>query len=150
MPSSGEETSLEERNKAFIRSFIEEIFNKHNLSSVEKYFGKGSMEDSPQAGKSGEGFKQFLSDFFKAFPDMQTTIEHMVAENSLVVVFLKGSGTHTGEFQGIPPTNKPVNIRSADIYKIENETITGHWDVVDQLDLLKQTGALLVQKAGQE
>jgi predicted ester cyclase len=74
----------------------------------------------------------------------------MVAENNLVVVFLSGSGTHKGEFQGIPPTNKPVNIRSADMYRIENETITGHWDVVDQLDLLKQTGALLFQKAGQE
>jgi predicted ester cyclase len=149
MPDS-EETSLEERNKAFIKSFIEEIFNEHNLSSVEKYFGKGSIEGSPQAGKSGEGFKQFLTDLFKAFPDMQTSIEHMVAENNLVVVFLSGSGTHKGEFQGIPPTNKPVNIRSADMYRIENETITGHWDVVDQLDLLKQTGALLFQKAGQE
>jgi steroid delta-isomerase-like uncharacterized protein len=149
MPDS-EATSLEERNKAFIRSFIEEIFNKHNLSSVEKFFGKGSIEGSPQAGKSGEGFTRFLTDFFKAFPDMQTTIEHMVAENSLVVVFLNGSGTHRGEFQGIPPTNKPVNIRSADMYRIENEKITGHWDVVDQLNLLKQTGALLVQKADQE
>jgi hypothetical protein len=36
------------------------------------------------------------------------------------------------------------------MYRRENETITGHWDVVDQLDLLKQTGALLFQKAGQE
>ena len=142
MPSP-EGTSLEERNKTVIRSFIEEIFNEHNLLSIEKYFGKESVEGSPQAGKGGEGFKQFLTDFFKAFPDMHTTIEHMVAENNLVVAFLNGSGTHKGEFRGIPPTNKPVNIRSADLYKIENEIITGHWDVIDQLDLLKQTGALL-------
>lgn len=40
-------------------------------------------------------------------------------------------------------TNKRVNIRSADLYRIENEIITGHWDVIDQLNLLKQTGALL-------
>jgi predicted ester cyclase len=57
---------------------------------------------------------------------MHTNIEHMVAEDHLVVVFLNGSGTHKGEFHGIPPTNKPVNIRSADLYRIENEIITGH------------------------
>ena len=72
---------------------------------------------------------------------MHTTIEHMVAENNLVVAFLNGSGTHKGEFRGIPPTNKPVNIRSADLYEIENEIITGHWDIMNQLNLLKQSGA---------
>jgi predicted SnoaL-like aldol condensation-catalyzing enzyme len=71
-----------ERNKTLIRSFIDEIFNEHNLLSVEKYFGKGSVEGSPQAGKGGEGFKQFLTDFFRAFPDMRTTVEHIVAENA--------------------------------------------------------------------
>jgi predicted ester cyclase len=138
--SSPEASSLEERNKTLIRSFIDEIFNEHNLLSVEKYFGKGSVEGSPQAGKGGEGFKQFLTDFLNAFPDWRAKIEHIVAENDLVVVFLNGTGTHKGEFQGTPPTNKPVNIRSADLYKIENEIITGHWDVVDQLNLLKQLG----------
>jgi steroid delta-isomerase-like uncharacterized protein len=142
--------SYEERNKTIVRSFIEEIFNKHNLSSVEKYFGKDSVEGSPQAGKGGEGFKQFLTDFFKAFPDMHTTIEHIVAENNRVVVFLNGSGTHKGKFHGIPPTNKSVNIRSADLYEIENDVITGHWDVVDQLNLLRQTGSLLSEPANKE
>ncbi len=90
-----------------------------------------------------EGFKQFLSALFRAFPDMQTKTEHIVAENDLVVVFLNGSGTHTGEFRGKPPTNKRVNIRSADLYRIKNEKIVEHWDVVDQLNLLHQTGAAL-------
>jgi predicted ester cyclase len=141
--SSPEASSLEERNKTLIRSFIDEIFNEHNLLSVEKYFGKGSVEGSPQAGKGGEGFKQFLTDFLNAFPDWRAKIEHIVAENDLVVVFLNGTGTHKGEFQGTPPTNKPVNIRSADLYKIENGLIIGHWDVVDQLNLLKQLGLTL-------
>ena len=149
MPST-EGDSKEDRNKKLIRSFIQEIFNEHNLSSIEKYFGNETVEGSPQAGKSGEGFKQFLTDFFKAFPDMHTTIEHIVAENNHVVVFLNGSGTHKGEFHGIPPTNKQVNIRSADLYRIENEIITGHWDVVDELNLLKQTGALLSENENKE
>lgn len=141
--SSTDRTSQEERNKGLIRSFIQEIFNEHELSTIDP---NDSVEGSPQAGKGGGGFKQFLTDFFKAFPDWQANIEHVIAENELVVIFLNGSGTQKGEFHGIPPTNKPVNIRSADLYRIEGGIITGLWDVVDQLKLLKQTGVLLSEK----
>jgi predicted ester cyclase len=142
--------SQEEKNKDIIRSYIDEIFNKHNLSSIERYFGGNSVEGSPQAGKGSVGSKQFINEFFQAFPDWRATIEHIVAENDLVVVFLNGSGTHKGEFNGIPPTNKPVNIRSVELYKVVNERITGHWYVMDQLNLLKQTGALLSENANKE
>jgi predicted ester cyclase len=147
MPSP-EGTSLEERNKTLIRSFIHEIFNEHNLSSIEKYFGNETVEGSPQAGKSGEGFKLMLTEFFKAFPDWHANIEHIVAENNLVMIFLNGNGTHKGDFRGVPPTNRLVNIRSADLYKMENGVITGHRDVVDQLNLLKQTRTLLSEPEG--
>ena len=48
------------------------------------------------------------------------------------------------------PTNKQVNIRSADLYRIENGIITGHWDVVDRLNLLKQTGVLLSENVNED
>jgi hypothetical protein len=51
MPST-EGDSLEERNKTVIRSFIQEIFNEHNLSSIEKYFGKESVEGK-SSGRQG-------------------------------------------------------------------------------------------------
>jgi steroid delta-isomerase-like uncharacterized protein len=147
MSSREEASSQEERNKTLMRLFVEEIFNKHNLPSIENYFGKDSVEGSPQAGKRGEGLRQFLTSFFTAFPDWHANIEHLIAEDDLVVLFLNGSGTQKGEFRGMPSTNQPVNIRSADLYKIENGLIVGHWDVVDQLNLLKQTDTLL---SGQE
>jgi predicted ester cyclase len=134
-----EEKSQEEKNKIKMGSFINEIFNNHDLSSLEKNFGHGSIKSSTQV----QEFSQFLSDFFNAFPDWRAKIEHIIAENNLVVVFLNGSGTHKGKFRGVEPTDRKVNIRSADLYRIENEKITGHWDVIDQLDLLKQTGTLL-------
>ena len=124
-------------NKALVKSFVESVFNDHNISAIEKYLA-GTMQEK-------EGFKQSLSAQFKAFPDIRTKIEHIVAENDLVVVYLNFTGTHKGEFQGIPPTNKKVNIRSADLYRIENEKIVEPWDVVDQLNLLQQTGATLPQ-----
>jgi steroid delta-isomerase-like uncharacterized protein len=127
-------------NKALVKSFVEEVFNKHNLSATEKYLTVQGIEE----------FKQFLSTFFTAFPDIHANIEHIVAENSLVVVFFNWTGTHIGEFQGMPPTNKPVNIRSADLYRIENEIIVEHLDVVDQLNLLQQIGAITFKQLNQE
>jgi predicted ester cyclase len=109
--SRPEETSQEKKNITIIGSYIDEIFNKHNLSSIERYFGGNYVGDSLQARNGSVGSKQFINEFFKAFPDWQANIEHIIAENDLVVVFLNGFGTHKGEFHGVPPTNKPVNIR---------------------------------------
>ena len=141
--SSTKGDSSEEENKNVIRSYIDEIFNKRNLSSFERYFDGDSIEASLQTGKHGVGTSQFISEFFRAFPDWRVTIEHIIAENDHVVVFLNGSGTHKGEFRGTPPTNKPVNIRSAELYKIVKGRISGHWYVFDQLNLLKQIGVSL-------
>jgi predicted ester cyclase len=82
-------------NKALVKSFVEEVFNNHNLSAIGKYL----------AGQEHESFIQFLNELFTAFPDNHTNIEHIVAENDLVVVFCKGTGTHKAVFQGKPPTN---------------------------------------------
>ena len=136
MSLSEKNSSQVKRNKTLVELFVEEIFNKHNLSAIEKYL-------NPVAGKGSEGFKQFLSALFKAFPDWHTNIEQIVAEDNLVVIFLNGTGTHQGEFQGTAPTYKRVNIRSADLYRIENDIIVEHSDIVDQLNLLQQTGAIL-------
>lgn len=78
-----------------------------------------------------------MTALFLGFPDLHVNIEHILAENNFVLVFLNFIGTHKGIFNGRPPTNKPVTIRSADLYRIENDKVVEHWDVVDQLDLLK-------------
>ena len=114
-----------EENKTLIKSAIEEIFNQHNFTAADKYM----------AGPGLEGFKQMLNRLFLAFPDMHGTVEHMLAEDNLVVVYLNWTGTHKGVFQGIPPTDTPITIRSADLYRIENGKIVEHWDVVDYSNL---------------
>ena len=103
-------------NKALVKSFVEEVFNNHDISATEKYL-------AGQGNKEFKQFKESLTPFFTAFPDIHANIEHIVAEDNLVVVFLNFTGTHKGEFQGITPTNKKINIRSVDLYKIEDEKL---------------------------
>jgi steroid delta-isomerase-like uncharacterized protein len=132
-----------ELNKLRVQSFIQEVFNKHNLTALDKYYAPNATQHNPGAGQGTQGFKNFFVPFFLAFPDVRVTIEHMLAENSVVLVFLNWTGTHKGEFQGIPATNKSINMRTADLFRIgANGKIVEKWDVVDPLNLLKQIGAI--------
>jgi predicted ester cyclase len=134
---------LEEKNKELIKSFVEEAFNKHDLAAIDKYHTANLTDGS---GKTLESFKKSLGALLSGFPDLHVNIEHILAENDFVLVFLNFSGIHKGQFEGITPTNKPAKIRSADLYRMENDKIIEHWDVVDSLDLLKQTGAIPLQR----
>jgi steroid delta-isomerase-like uncharacterized protein len=133
-----------EVNKLLIKSFVEEVLNKHNVTAVDKYYAPDLIQHSHTMGQGRQGFEEFFTPFFSAFPDIHATIEHIVAENSVVLVFLNWTGTHKGEFQGMSATNKPINMRTADLFRIDdtNGRIAEHWAVVDSLNLLKQTGTI--------
>ena len=73
---------------------MQEVFNKHNLTALDKYYAPNIIQHNPMAGQGRQGFKQFFIPFFSAFPDVHATIEHILAENSVVLVFLNWTG-HT-------------------------------------------------------
>lgn len=133
-----------EENKMMITSFVQEVFNKHDLTVVDKYYGPNLIHHNPIAGKGRQGFKEFLTQFLLAFPDIHATIEHVIAENNMVCMFLNWTGTHKGKFLGMPATNIPIDIRSADLFRIDdtNHTIAEHWFIVDSINLLKQIGMI--------
>jgi steroid delta-isomerase-like uncharacterized protein len=70
------------------------------------------------------------------------TIEDIVAEGDRVVVRWTNRGTHIGDFAGIPATGKTFTINGIDIYRVAGGELCEHWDVVDQLSMLRQLGLL--------
>lgn len=67
----------------------------------------------------------------------------MIAEDNLVMAFPNTTAIHTGEYLGAPATNKTIVMRTADLFRIEGGgMIVEHWDVVDSLNLLTQTGGI--------
>ncbi len=66
-------------NKELIKSFIEEVFNKHDLTAIDKYLVANLTNGS---GKTPESFKKFLTALFSGFPDLHVNIEHILAENN--------------------------------------------------------------------
>jgi predicted ester cyclase len=89
-----------------------------------------------------EGAKIAHQIMLAGFPDYQTIIEDMLAEDDKVAARIKMTGTHTGEFMGIPPTGKRISFTGMYIVRIANGKIIEHWGEEDSVSLLQQLGVL--------
>jgi predicted ester cyclase len=86
----------------------------------------------------------FLAGFTEGFPDLQLTIEDTVAEGDLVAQRISFNGTHTGVFQGLPPTNRRVTFSGLELNRFEDGRVAEHWFQLDALGLLQQLGLAVV------
>ena len=66
-----------------------------------------------------------------AFPDLNVTVEEVMAEGDRVAARVTMRGTHRGEFQGIAPTGKRVEVRAMDMFRISDGKIVEHWGHAD-------------------
>ena len=130
-------------NKAIVIAFTE-AFNNRNASALDNIVAQNVTEHRPGIQSGLNTYKQFLNSLITAFPDFQTTINHILAEDDKVVVFTTTNGTHQGPFilAPVPPTGKQVSFKAADMYRIENGKIVEHWDVIESLDMLREIGAI--------
>ena len=89
-----------------------------------------------------EGIKQAFSLFTTAHPDGIHVIHDLIAEGDRVVARVTGSGTHTGELMGIPPTGKRLEMTGIVIYRIEGGKIVERWAQHNVLGLMQQLGVI--------
>jgi len=129
--------SLEE-NKAVVRRFYEAA-NKHDVDLVAEFVAPDYVDYTNKI-EGVEGVKQFGNMLIKGFPDIHWTIEDIVAEEDKVWVRTTITGTHRGEYRGVPPTGKDITIRCVDILRIVDGKIGEAWAVDDLLDFYKKLG----------
>jgi len=137
-----------EDNKALARHAYEAL-NQRDLALVDElcapdfvfYRGSTTMQGR-------EPYKQFLSMYLTAGPDLHFTIEDQVAEGDKVVTRHTARGTHLGPFMGIPPTGKHVTATGIAIIRVANGKIVEEWANADDLGLLQQLG--VIPAPGQE
>jgi predicted ester cyclase len=87
--------------------------------------------------------KQFAATYREAFPDLQTTIEDMVAEGDKVVVRFRGRGTHQGETEAFgPPTGKRMEMTGITINRVSDGKIVEAWTNSDALGMMQQLGLI--------
>jgi C-1 hydroxylase len=93
-----------EENKAIVRK-VTEAENNRDLTVIDELISPTYFNQSNQI-RGPEGYRQFLTKLFKAFPNWHETIEDIVAEGDKVWVRFTATGTHVGEWLGLAPTRK--------------------------------------------
>ena len=133
---------MSEQNKAIMRRFYEEVFNRGNLTVAEDVFATDFIEHEifPGMAPGLEGFKQMVSAARAAFTDFRVSADDMLAEGDKVAVRYTTSGTHRGGFMGVAPTGKRVTLTGIDINRFTGGKIVEHWGQSDSLGLMQQLG----------
>jgi steroid delta-isomerase-like uncharacterized protein len=133
-----------EENKATFRRYVEEVGNEGNLDLADDVFDRylAHQPDGSVLERGPEDVKRFMGEFRSAFPDFHSTIEDQIAEGDKVVTRWRMRGTHRGEFRGIAPTGKELDITGIGIFRFSDGKVVESWDNFDQLGMMRQLGAI--------
>ncbi len=127
--------------KETIRLLIEEAFNRGNLLVLKDIIHPDYQYSSPSDSMEGiDDLKAFIMAIRSAFPNLHIEILEQVAEGYKVCTRISMTGTHQGDFLGIPATSKTVNLQGVVISQLRDDLIAKEWELLDQLTLLQQLG----------
>ena len=130
-------------NAASQRRFVDEVQDKGDHSVIDELVAEDVVDHTPFPGTSPgrQGVKEVMGAIRGGFSDHDAEVIHMVADGDLVATYKTFTGTHDGEFLGVPPTGKRATIRVMDFVRYRDGQIVEHWNVVDVAGLMAQLGA---------
>jgi steroid delta-isomerase-like uncharacterized protein len=131
-------------NKEILRRLFEELFNRGDLDVADEIVAPNYVNHNPAPGETPglDGQKTFVSYLRSSFPDIHFKIEDMIAAEDKVVTRVSITGTHQGEFAGIPATGKFAQVSAINIHRISDGQIQEGWLNWDNLGFMQQLGAI--------
>jgi steroid delta-isomerase-like uncharacterized protein len=137
---------MSEGNKDLARRFMEEVYNKGNVDFIDEVVASDYVAHDPNSpegtGGGTDGAKQFVEMYRSALPDLQMTVEDLIAEGDKVVTRWTARGTHQGALMGIPPSGNRVEVTGISVDRIEGGKFVEGWSNYDALGMMQQIGAV--------
>jgi predicted ester cyclase len=137
-----------EANKAIVRRFFEDAWNRNIVSDVEEYISDDWIHHlGARIAKQGpDQFRETIKNWRGAMPDYRCYIEDMIGEGDRVVTLLRFTGTQTGTFEVasriLAPSNRSIDEAEIFIMRIAGGKIVESWATWDRLSVLEQLGAI--------
>ncbi len=135
-------SSVQTRNKAVARRVFEEIFNDGRFQVADEIYATDFVNHGVHRDARLKEDQDAARGWRLAFPDLKMTVVQEIAEGDLVTVLWTGTGTNTGEGNGLPATGKKIQARGITIWRIVNGKITEEWSEFDQLRIMKDLGLI--------
>ncbi len=136
---------IAEDTRALVGRVFHDVWDAGRLDVADELLSPDFVRHGPPSleGDLGgpDGFKQLVTMYRTAFPDLRVPIEQQVVQGDLVVTRWTAKGTHGGDLLGIAPTGKPINVPGVLIDRVAGGRIQEEWAVYDSLGLLQQVGA---------
>jgi steroid delta-isomerase-like uncharacterized protein len=135
---------LAQENSTIVRHFVEEVITQGQIDRAAEFVWEDVVEQVPLPGQGPglEGLKDVLRAMRVGFPDLVFTIHEQIAEGEKVVSRFEWTGTHQGQFLGIPPTGKPVWVWGIVIDRLEAGRIKDTRLIMDTMGLMMQLGVI--------
>jgi steroid delta-isomerase-like uncharacterized protein len=133
-------TQTPEKNKAAIRMLYENFLNTGKLELLDQIIAEEYLGIYGQKGPSA--YAETIRALRQGFPDIQWTIEDLVAAGDRVAVRWTWQGTHRGSFRGFPASQKQVTDNAIAIYQFRDNKVVQAWIQSDRLGVLQQIGAI--------
>jgi steroid delta-isomerase-like uncharacterized protein len=132
------------KNKQLILQFYEEVWGEGDLEFAKEVFNEDYVRHDlrqgyPVAGPAGQ--MQIAENFRSAFPDVQIQIDLVFGDDEYIAARWTMTGTHTGQWNDIQPTNKKVSFSGVNLFRFENGKVAEIWNHRDDLGLMQQLGA---------
>ena len=132
-----------EENKALARRVIKEVWNQGNLALIDKLFAADYVGSAPPEHIRGAaGYRELVTKYRAAFPDLRMTIRDLLAEGDKVVIRLSWKGTHRSDLPGIPATGRQAEVTTTVVCRISGGKIVEEWTNWDALGMMQQLGVI--------
>ena len=142
--ASSSSQEQQQKNKHVVRQFFD-AFDRHDIEGIEQLVSTTNYSlhfSGIPTTIDWNGHKQLIAAITNAFPDIHHDIEDVVAEGAdKVAIRMNVTGTHKGEFLGMPQSGKKISITSMDFFTIVDGKFVEHWVNADMMGLMQQIGA---------
>lgn len=152
-PSSQNISSSQAKYRVLLERFYDTVYNLPNLAEAQNVIVPDYIDHNPVTPKSVSGIEglKYTSKLFRTgFPDLVIAIEDLIVGRDRIVARIRMRGTHQGEFMGLKPTNKPIDVSAVEIYAIDGEKISERWGNLDGIALFQQLGVIQTRETPKE
>lgn len=120
---------MSEQNKELVIRYYDQVINGRDLDAVGEYFADERIV---------EGVRRGCFSYFTAFPDLHVALDEFVVDDDRVFLRSTMTGTHDGEYKGLPPTGRHIATEAAEVFRIADGKFVAYWCMTNVAGLMRQ------------